>query len=480
MFIGQYLFAQKINNENYLPLVVDTNAFKIYIDSIEGQLSKDLITIQNKVYSSKIAKEEVQNIYKGRKKRLQNQLLNGQFYSDTLIVNYFNNILKEILTANNLNHQLSSIRLLVSRSTVPNAYCMGEGTIVFNIALFRYVKNESQIAAVLCHELAHFYLDHVNKELEKNLNRLYSEEMQKELNKIAKSDYGKYKKTIELAKTFVFNDSKHSRIGEAAADSLGFILLKNTRYQESEMISLLGILDSIDQEKYIYPLNLKTLFSFQDFPFQDNWLKKETLLLGFSKIESDKDKAIADSLKTHPDCIKRIALLKPFLKSNSGKKQFLQPEERFKKLLSISDFEMVETNCFFENYGQSLYIALKLLNIYPDNLYLKSKIGQSFFNIQEAQKNHTLGRYVPTASDNFSEDYNELLNFIHNLRLSELQNIGFNYLLKNYNNSDNEEYLFYLVKFSKINGNIELFSSTKDRYITNYPKGKYIKAIKDI
>jgi predicted SprT family Zn-dependent metalloprotease len=88
---------------------------------------------------------------------------------------------------------------------------MGEGTIFFNIGLFHRLQNESQAAFILCHELAHYYLNHSNDNIHQYVNTIYSDDFQQKLKSIQKLSYEKNKQLDALAKNLLFRNRRHGR-----------------------------------------------------------------------------------------------------------------------------------------------------------------------------------------------------------------------------------------------------------------------------
>jgi predicted Zn-dependent protease len=53
------------------------------------------------------------------------------------------------------NPQLPPVQLVLSRNPEPNAHAVGNSTVMLNVGLLGRLENESQLAYILCHELAH-------------------------------------------------------------------------------------------------------------------------------------------------------------------------------------------------------------------------------------------------------------------------------------------------------------------------------------
>ena len=176
------------------------------------------------------------------------------------------------------------------------------------------MENESQAAFILCHEIAHYLRNHGNLAIEQYITNLFSKETQKKLKSISRDRVDKSEKVLKLLRGMTYNSRRHSRFKESEADSLGFMLLANTKYSANEAWDALRILDSIDNISWP-TIPYKTLLDSPQFPFQNAWLagapKSSLALQAEAQLEEPAD---ADSLKTHPDCQKRMALIKILLK----------------------------------------------------------------------------------------------------------------------------------------------------------------------
>src|SRR6185369_11637764 len=61
-------------------------------------------------------------------------------------------------------------RFFVVQNKVPNAFALANGTVVVNSGVFEVIENESQLAAVLGHEIAHAVQEHTWRGLEHHKN----------------------------------------------------------------------------------------------------------------------------------------------------------------------------------------------------------------------------------------------------------------------------------------------------------------------
>lgn len=405
----------------FIPLINSELNQQQYIAAIQNKFKKDLTGIQGKF------KKELTEVYTMRHNMVKEKFETGEMMTDDKSLKYINTILQEILRSNHLP-EASDTRIAFSRTWWANAYSTGEGTFVFNVGLFHKMKNEAQVAFVICHELSHYYLDHGNNKIHKHINTFHSEEFQKKVKQIQKSQYKQNHQASELMKGVTFAFRRHSREDEAAADSMALVLMKNTGYDINESLTCLGLLDSVDQDKYNDPLNLKSRFNFNAYPFKSHWLQPPGIRFSITK-ENEK-KEWLDSLKTHPDCSVRIQKLRSTIEAElkPGRKKFIVSEGLFNELKKQFDYEIIHYSFEVENVSLSLFYTLKMLSAFPDDPYLNAMVGKCWNEIYKKQKNHELGRIVDLPGPELAEEYNSLVLMIQNLRLQEVAAISYNYL----------------------------------------------------
>ncbi len=460
-------------SENYIPLACDTNVLVPYLELTTQRWESDLEAIKSK---PKVYREDLGYLYSYRYRAIKSCYKKNLFYSDTLVVNYFQRILNVILDA---NPQLpNDIRLTISRHLWANASSYGEGSIVFHLELLRWSENESQLAFYLCHEIAHYIANHGNNGYDELVTLLNDPEYQKTLKELSKVEYNMADAVIKVLKPMAYDDRRHSRQHESEADSIAITLLRNTPYSEIEALRALEILDILDEEVFD-TINWPSILNSGNYPFKNSWIAPEGGLASFgrnTKVDmGDLDK---DSLKTHPDCQVRIALIQNYVESGPHKKIFVQGVSEFETLKAYSRFERVSNMFFQENYAGTIFLATDMLTDYPENAYLIGLISQCWLAIYNGIVNHEMGKYVdlPGSTDIYS--YNQLLILLNRLRISEMSKLAYNYLLKYEKLADNSEELTYsLMQFSKKEGNVELYVQLQNRYKRNFPEGKYISKL---
>jgi hypothetical protein len=308
-------------------------------DTVSFEKRKQLLEEYTTRHNQKI--KDIKRTYSGSTSRDMQEAYNNQFYNfsrvinkkelyfDATIQNYAQKILQEIV---NSNPSLANKNIAVyfSRSTEPNAYSIGDGTVIINLELLRYLNDEAEIGFVLSHEIAHYILNHRDLSIQKSIALQNSEENKKAEKDIKKSKFNKQIKSDALVKDRLYERKNNSRYQEFQADSLGLVFFKNTKYNPASSIKLLEHLSKTDIEKD--SLSRKSYvknFTTKNQPFLKEW----TVMEDFSGYNYSKESIFKwniDSLKTHPNCEQRIAKISP--KVASKKKDFYTDKAFFDEL----------------------------------------------------------------------------------------------------------------------------------------------------
>ncbi|MCX6316336.1 MAG: M48 family metallopeptidase [Bacteroidetes bacterium] len=388
------------------------NAAEVKNKTLTASLGKDNLKDYKKAYESQLA-------------MVKDLLLTTRSVTEEKAYTYINNVVKRIVDANPSLKGLDT-RIVFSRDLWPNAYSIGDGTIAFNAGLFVFLQNEAEMAFVLSHELAHYYLDHSGKKIRKYVERVNSDDFKKEIKRLEKQEYQVMAQYEKLVKTIAFDIRRHSRDNEAEADRVGLRFLKNAGYNGQAFITTMELLDKVDDTSFLKAPDLKKLFSFPGYPFRDKWIKKESAIFGAMNPEDESAlaKKERDSLKTHPDCSKRIELLKDsavLIKGND----FLVDQQTFSKLKEDFLAEIIE-ECFAAgNISRNLYFNLQLLQEGKNTTMAIYSIARDLNLLYQQQKDHTLGLSVDSENRQYPESYNLLLRMLYRIRLEEIADLAY-------------------------------------------------------
>jgi len=373
-------------------------------------------------------KKDYENIYRQRWDHIRTVFDKKEIYTAKAAQQYLDALVAAIVKGNPIL-QDSVFHCYFSRSGIPNASYLGEGLILFNMGLFCKLENESQAAFVICHEIAHYFLQHSEHGIERYVSTLNSEAVQKELRRIRRSEYGKRALVEKLVKGITFGSRRHSRDHESQADSMAVELMRNTPFDVTGALASLAILDRIDTDTLNTAACLEQLFNAKEYPFRKKWIAREEGLLG-GHAHLERDSVLEDSLKTHPDCRLRIQLLEPLVNryKTAGKAVSPVDGEKFAALCHTFAYEIVEYAYVSDNYTRSLYHTIALLQAHPEDPYLVTQVGRILNSCYAAQQEHTLGKRIELPSPGFSPGYNLLLQFIQNLYLEDFAAISYYYL----------------------------------------------------
>lgn len=346
---------------------------------------------------------------------------------------YLQQIAQKIITAND-ELKGTDARIVFSRDWWPNAVSMGDGTIAVNAGLFVFLENEAQLVYIISHELAHYHLAHTQSAIKGYVEKINSKEYKDEIKRLSKIEYGANKKIEDFIKSLAFDSRKHSRDKEAEADRKAFDFMKNTGYDRLAVKSCLQLLDKIDDSLYFSDsFSLNTFFNFPEYAFKPRWIQKESALFSEMKDEeSFRDKKEKDSLKTHPDCSKRIALLQnDFDKETANGKLFLVNENLFRQLKQDFYFEMMEESYRSNSLSRNLYFNILLLSNHPDNKVAVYSITRCLNDLFALQKAHKIGLAIDAEDKGYPQSYNLLIRMLSRLKLDEILQVN-TYFSKKY------------------------------------------------
>jgi Zn-dependent protease with chaperone function len=331
------------------------------------------------------------------------------------------------------NPELKGIdaRVVFSRDEWPNAFSMGDGSICVNAGLLLFLDNEAELVFTLCHELSHYYLKHSDKAIKSYVQTINSEAFKQEIKRLSKEEYRVNQQLEKLVKNVLFDKHKHSRENEAEADRQAFIFMRRTGYDLAAIRTTLDMLDKVDDSNWHQPVNPETVFNFANYPFKKRWVQKESAI--FSQLDEN-DSPLSqkerDSLKTHPDCQKRIAWLSDSITRYPGGAKFLVNEATFHKLKKEFFPEVLEQYYRDEYLGRNLYLAMVMLEQQVNQPLAIYSIARCLNDIYDNQAAHTLGLKVGAESRFYPADYNQVLRMISKWRLQEVAEVNYHFCKK--------------------------------------------------
>jgi hypothetical protein len=187
----------------------------------------------------------------------------------------------------------------------------------------------------------------------------------------------------------------------------------------------LKLLDHINDTTLFSTLNLQKVLSFPDYPFREKWIKKESAIFGAMNPDesSELTKQERDSLKTHPDCAKRISLLVDSASMINGK-EFQIDQKLFMQLKADFIPELIEEVYNSGNISFNLYLSLQMLQEGKHLPLAIYSVARDLNLLYKYQKEHQLGLIVDSEDRRFDEKYNLLIRMIYRLRLNEIAELS--------------------------------------------------------
>lgn len=277
----------------------------IYYSKQKDSLQKNWTCPQ--VYQNKETQKKYKEFWDSRTDFITNAIMGKNFVHDKEVYDYVNSIIAQIVTGNKKQLPIQPM-LLIDRSSSVNAYAIGGNIIAVNLGLLSFADTREEIAFAIAHELSHNILNHADNAIKEKAEWLTSDAYKQSVNAVLDSKYERYSRLKKVLEGYSFNRSKHQRYHESDADSLAVVLLKNSNIAFNPSFFLK--LDSADMQ-YKQPLQnpLKKYLAAYNLPFDDVWAQKRTRGLSTHNYSFKDTTVMADSLKTHPDCIVRYKAL---------------------------------------------------------------------------------------------------------------------------------------------------------------------------
>ncbi|MCR5889190.1 M48 family metalloprotease [Hymenobacter sp. J193] len=334
---------------------------------------------------------------------------------DSLLNPAVQRVFKAILQA---NPQLPAARLVLTRNPEPNARAVGNSTIILHVGLLPALENESQLAFILCHELAHIQSRHMETALATQLTALHSREFRREVRRIVQAEYSINSHMKNLVMGMSLNQAYHQRRHERQADSLGYVLLRRTRYKAPQAYRTLELLNTIDKESYQDALPLNRVFSCPEVAHALTAAPASAASIFTVKPAEKTLLETSDTLKSHPDCAKRMHYLRTLTQDQLAEgPQAVEPG--FSHLREASRLEVLQSWFDTSCYDHALFEALRLLRQQPQSEYLRSVVVLSLYELHRHLQEHRFTEVVANVSKHQPEPFNEFLRVLNSLRLAD-------------------------------------------------------------
>lgn len=357
--------------------------------------SQELTNSQNELYKKK-HKQKIE----AELKMLNSHsiIATGELY------NKVNSIFDRILTLNPGIPQ--NTRLVLYRSNDFNAFTMGDNLIFVHVGLLNDLKNEAQIALVLCHEIAHNTLHHVEESMVESIKNETDKTIEKEIDGILRTSYGQVSALNALLLPRILESREKSRSHELEADSLGLMYLKEAQFNCTDALSMFHAMEKRSKNGSD-SLNYSNFFHFQSIPSiatLDAEYVRESSLGTFTKDESK-----LPYLATHPYDRERFYKLANLLHVDTTFSKYTPTyDENYKLIEQQVGIEMIQNSWANKNFTEVIYHALKMLENHSDNKEAKEQLMLAFKALSYLKKKRIAGKYLQLQNPKFPEDFDRI------------------------------------------------------------------------
>lgn len=416
--------------------------------------------------------KEGKQIFETESTQLENELseiIDKKALFDDVLLPYVKAVHAKILAA---NPGLPPTNVVVVAEATPNAFSTGEGSLMVYTGLLAALENEAQLNFVLCHEIAHFVLQHGKKQITQNIARLQSKELKDELKKVQQAQYNQADLFESLVQKVQFRSRYHNRIFERQADSLAYQLFIKTDADPNQAQRLMQVFQHIDEPLKDTLLRLERHFGCSHYPYKKSWESKKPVSTWANAI-AKRDAAqqpLADSMKTHPDALLRMKWLDTLAKTTQHQTSAFSPNENA-SIKCLGAIESVEAAYRDADYDWAIYWALLYQKAYPECAYFKDVFALSLRELYINSKNHTLSEVLAQSSFYHSSRYNALLALLNNLSLSDL--LGVQGCLQAEISTNTEYGLYAKYAYAQISGDTLARQNAKKEYLQKYPHGRF-------
>ena len=373
-------------------------------------------------------------LYRARDATLLREHARGTFLHNPYWGVYLDGLLARIRAASPAD-VAADTRAYVRRSGAVNASCYGEGTASVDLGMIARLRSDDEVAFVLCHELAHQRLAHVDAQLRAHVDRLYDASTQRELARLC-AGRGEADERAAFLREFAFDGAAHSRFGELAADSLGLVLYRRAGFAPAAPARVMRVLAAADTAAYASALDLPRLLSTPGYAFAPAAFAEPAEKFATVAALSAEDR---EALRTHPDVERRAARLvglpaKPASRTTAVATVPETPAATaaFAATAATSAFverrraarrETVAADFAYGDVAAALYGALRLTGdtADADREWARAVAALSLYRIDVARRGRRMSEIVRLPRHRTSDEgFESLLRGLHSLRGSEV------------------------------------------------------------
>lgn len=402
-------------DKDFKPLATYTRSSTKVIQSMRAQMTSELNTMYGKRPNDFILA-----IYQARLSALIKMVKNEQIVNDTVLEGYVTGVMNRLLTKNDFTNK-EAHRVFVLRSPFVNAICYGRGIYFVTTALLSRVYSEDQLAFALAHELAHNDLEHVQQRIKREAEIQLAKKSNDQVRKIIAGTVDA--EDIEEYRKLVYGVSRYTRERELEADSLGFMFFTTAGYNPEHATEMIDLLEHWQSPKLAIGAEMFLPFDSEDYPLQLYWFNER-----LSVYSNERSSYLweRDSIHSHPAYQQRKDKLAVYSIREGDPTE--ADQSTFENMAARAEFETLENAFLYRQYDRAMFSALQLINRYPDNTYLVSRMAVMLINMFAAETPEHVSPFVSRYTANYSKELRLVNNFLLNLTHRELGEVAYHFL----------------------------------------------------
>ena len=408
-----------------------------------------------------LEEKEAVEMYKNSFYILNERVNTGELYFSNELTDYLTKIVVELLVSE--GSLKGKIRVFLTRSTQPNAFCLPDGTILVNVGLMNVLENESQLAGILAHEITHYKKNHALIQRKKN------------------KDLKEKKYNNTSSEGVLFKMLSYSRENEFESDAGALNIIGSTKFNAFEYPKALKLISREEKD------SLKgTLSEF----FNTDVFVLDTALVSKKNVKKELTRSVSKSrsllkmgdveYETHPDAEKRILAAKEILASVEYKAPADLANNEFAQLKRKASFETVENAYLEGEYIESLLLALKLKEQYPKSESAEVMVVKNIYWLSRLKENGIMTDFLAKVEVNKTADIARLKVFFDKTKAADLGKFLFTYIKKQLERfPENESIAFYVAASAELHLGKDAALVFYKKYNMKFPNGNYSAFIKN-
>jgi len=407
-----------------------------------------------------LEKDVAYKLYSNALMRISGMINSGDFYINDEISEYLEGIIQKIDPDN--NPETGIYRVLLSRSSIPNAFCVIDGTVIVNIGLIGLMESESQLAGVLAHEICHFKKNHSLLQV-------------KASNESKKSGRRSY--------TTQYLSMKYSRESEYEADAGGLNLVAASPFNANEYSKALELVTGEGQDSTGF--DVLKFFKTDAFKLDTSIVSAKEVKRVLRKSSKKENKTLLsgndDMFESHPEGQKRQLAASEILSSiNYVAPTTALNSDVFLRFQRLARFEMVKNDYYRADYLQGFYNSLRLSELYPSDAFAKNMVVSNLFWLCNLKSAGVIDDLLSETELRNSTSMAQLKLIFADTPNDDLGKFLFTYLKKLWESDNtNETVLYYLASAADIHLGKETAKIHYKNYSSKFPEGIYISNVNE-